>query len=153
MRVFVDTNVFVYQLDRREPRKQAIARGVLTPLAAQGVGVTSTQVISELSDVLLRRRADLVQRDAVRLVAAELMRDWPLVVVDPRAIEKAFDGVDRFGFSFFDAQIWAAAKTAGAGYLLTEDLSDDLNADGVRILNPFAERFDVDRFLREVASG
>ena len=150
MRVFVDTNVFVYLFDRREPAKQALAATLLASLLVRASGVISTQVISELSSVLLGRRADLIRRDRVRIVICELMRDWQLIVVRPRTIETAFEGVERFGFSWFDAQIWAAAKGADASYLLTEDFADGLDADGVRVVNPFNADFDAESFIAEI---
>lgn len=153
MPVFVDTNLFVYRLDALEPEKQTVARDVLESLAERHIGVISTQVMTELSSVLLGKRADLANPSTARRIVEELALDWLIVSVRPHTIDLAFDGVERFGFSWYDAQIWAAARSAECAHLLSEDSHDGLDADGVQIVNPFAEGFDVAAFLSEVASG
>ncbi len=44
-RSFVDTNVFFYAVDARDPGKQKRARALLAELARAGEGVVSTQVV------------------------------------------------------------------------------------------------------------
>ena len=44
---------------------------------------------------------------------------------------------DRFGLSFWDALIVAAAQVSRCEVLLTEDLQHDLDLDGVRVVDPF----------------
>ena len=39
--------------------------------------------------------------------------------------------------------MWAAARTAGAAVLLTEDFQDGQEVEGVRFVDPFAEGFDL----------
>jgi predicted nucleic acid-binding protein len=45
--------------------------------------------------------------------------------------------------SFWDSLIWAVAKEGGIPYLLTEDLDDGVNIEGVQVLNPFGPNFDI----------
>lgn len=45
--------------------------------------------------------------------------------------------VDRFGLSFWDGLIVAAARQASCRYLLTEDLQDWQELGSVRVVNPF----------------
>ena len=49
---FVDTNVFVYAQDRREPKKHSAAISLLGGLNGHEQLVISTQVINELCSVL-----------------------------------------------------------------------------------------------------
>ena len=44
---------------------------------------------------------------------------------------------DRFGYSWWDALILAAALQSGARYLLTEDLQSGQEVDTLTIVNPF----------------
>ena len=44
---------------------------------------------------------------------------------------------DRYGFSWWDAQIVAAARRADCAILLSEDMQHGLELDGLRIVNPF----------------
>lgn len=108
------------------------------------------QTASELSSVLLHKRRELLPREEIRAWIGQIMRDWPTIFVGPVTIALALEGVSRFGFSYYDAQIWAAAKLAGASVVLSEDFADGLDADGVRFVNPFAPDFDVDAFLGDL---
>ncbi len=44
----------------------------------------------------------------------------------------------RFQISYWDVAIVEAARTAGCAVVLSEDLSDGQDYDGVRVENPFA---------------
>src|SRR6266571_591783 len=57
---------------------------------------------------------------------------------DERTLETAWQVEDRFGLSFWDALIVAAARTSGCDHLLTEDLQDGQELDGVVVVDPFA---------------
>lgn len=46
---------------------------------------------------------------------------------------------DRFGFSFWDSLIVAAAKLASCEILLSEDLQAGQDLAGLRVVNPFLE--------------
>jgi len=55
VRVFIDTNLWAYWLDRREPEKSAFIRDWLRELAREHEIVVSTQVLIELRSVLTRK--------------------------------------------------------------------------------------------------
>lgn len=143
----MDTNVFVYRIDPHEPFKRSRAREVLETVLRAGSGVVSMQVASELASVLLRQHRGPLALEDVSEWLGHIMRDWPTVLVRPRTVALALEGVDRFGFAFYDAQLWAAAKLAGASVLLSEDFTDGLDADGVLCVNPFERSFDIDELL------
>ena len=44
----------------------------------------------------------------------------------------------RFGLSYWDSAILAAARTSGCGAVYSEDVSDAQDYDGPRVINPFA---------------
>jgi predicted nucleic acid-binding protein len=146
--VLVDTNVFVYRVDPGDPRKQGVAVDVLSRLRAAGYGAISGQTLSEFASVLLGRRAHEFRAGMVDAAVARMAREWPVALVGPVTVEVALAAHERFGFAFFDAQIWAAAKLAGATVVLSEDFSDGMLAGGVRFADPFAEGFDLDALLR-----
>lgn len=50
-------------------------------------------------------------------------------------------GVRDHKMSFWDAQIWAAARTNGIPVILSEDFSDGSVLDGVRFVNRFLSGF------------
>jgi predicted nucleic acid-binding protein len=55
--------------------------------------------------------------------------------------------------STWDAMLWATVKAAGCRVLLTEDLQDGRDLEGVRFVNPFDSRNDaiVDLILPPLA--
>ena len=45
----------------------------------------------------------------------------------------------RFGLSYWDGAILAAARALGCDAVYSEDLSEEQDYDGLRIINPFLE--------------
>lgn len=62
---------------------------------------------------------------------------WKPILTDTAALDAAWSIQDRFGFSWRDALVVAAARRAGCRYLLTEDLSDGQRVDDLTVVNPF----------------
>jgi len=135
-RVFVDTNVFVYQFDTREPQKQARARAWLVHLWTARSGRVSFQVLSEMYVTLTRKLTPGLDRETARKIVRSL-RAWQPVPMDERLFAGAWAVQDRFGLSWWDALIVAAAKAADCSLLLSEDLQHDQDLDGLRIVDPF----------------
>ena len=52
-------------------------------------------------------------------------------------VDRAWAVQDRFGYSSWDSLIIAAALGAECDYLLTEDLQDGQEIDGLTIISPF----------------
>jgi hypothetical protein len=62
---------------------------------------------------------------------------WAPLVPDLDLMESGWTDQDRYGFSFRDALIVAAARRLGCAVLLTEDLSDGQDLGGLVVRNPF----------------
>jgi len=135
-RVFVDTNVLVYQLDSREPGKQAQAAAWLEHLWATHAGRISFQVLAELYVTLTRKLVPGLEEATARQVVRALWA-WQPVRVDEKVLASAWAAQDRFGLSWWDGLIVAAARVADCSYLLTEDLQHGQDLDGLRVMNPF----------------
>jgi predicted nucleic acid-binding protein len=135
--VFVDTNVLVYVRDRTDEDKQRRAAEWLASLWEARVGRLSVQVLQEYYVVMTRkldppRPQEEVREDVLALTA------WRPTVVEPALMEQAWDIEDRFGLSWWDALIVAAALASRCRYLLSEDFQDGQVIDGLTIVNPFA---------------
>lgn len=63
---------------------------------------------------------------------------WNPVRTDAALFESAWSLADRYGFSWWDAQIVAAARVADCAVLLSENMHHGLDVNGTRIVNPFA---------------
>ena len=133
---FVDTNVLVYAHDASELVKQAQARGVLEELWSDGTGVLSTQVLQEFYIVVTgRTRIRMASAQAREILS--LYGAWTVAQVDLVTILAATELHEAQAISFWDALIVEAARLAGAGRILTEDLSHGTTVNGIRIENPF----------------
>jgi predicted nucleic acid-binding protein len=66
-----------------------------------------------------------------------------LVPYDAIVVWEAMRAARRYGFHYYDAQIWAAARCSGIAVVLSEDFAVGSVIEGVRFLNPFADDFDV----------
>jgi predicted nucleic acid-binding protein len=82
-----------------------------------------------------------IPREALKVLTTALL-DLPLVEVGPSHIRKALWSEEHFRISFWDALILAAAESAGAEFLYTEDLNDGQQYGNVRVENPFRPRVD-----------
>ncbi|HLI62028.1 MAG TPA: PIN domain-containing protein [Terriglobales bacterium] len=132
--VFVDTNVFLYALDEADRKKQAAARWWRDELWRSRLGRTSFQVLQEFY-VKVTQKWPLAKSEA-RSEVRDLLA-WRPVVIDQAVVESAWKIQDRYRFSFWDALIVAAAKSASCRFLLTEDLQADQELDGLLVVNPF----------------
>lgn len=127
---FFDTNVLLYLLSA-QPAKADRAE----ELIASG-GVVSVQVLNEFAAVATRK----------------LQMSWPeirdflapiraICKVDPLTAEthdRALDLAERYGFSFYDAAIVAAALLADCTILYSEDMQHGQLIDRqLKIQNPF----------------
>ena len=79
-----------------------------------------------------------IPREALRVLTLALL-DLPLVSVGPSHIRQALWGEEHYRISFWDALILAAAESAGAEILYTEDLNDGQQYGTVRVKNPFRQ--------------
>ena len=146
MTFLVDTNVFVYAFrPSADPRRERAIQ-VLSSLIAGGSGVVSTQVLSEFARVALQK-SPRVPFDVLYDVLENVDRRFRVVPVTSQIVIEAVRGATRFGMSFFDAQIWAAARLNQVPVILSEDFSHDQTIEGVLFLDPFTKGFDPSRLV------
>lgn len=132
--VFVDTNVLIYALDRADPQKQEAAAAWRAELWKQRSGRISFQVLQEFYVKVSQKWP--AAREEARAEVRDLLA-WRPAAADFAILERGWKIQDRYGLSFWDALIVAAAKSLGCRYLLTEDLQADQDVDGVMVVNPF----------------
>ena len=132
--VFVDTNVFLYALDRADLKKQQTARAWRDQLWKNRLGRISFQVLQEFYVKAIQKWPGA--RDEARAEVKDLLA-WQPVAVDAAILEQGWKLQDRYQLSFWDALIVAAAKSIGCRYLLTEDLQNNQDLGGIRAISPF----------------
>lgn len=138
-RVFIDTNVLIYALDRRDASMQTRARQVIRDAVVTGTPVISTQVTQEFF-VAATRKLGVDPVEAKGIVAS--LSNLEIVTVDLALIHSAIDCSILSRLSFWDGLIIAAAEAAHCARLLTEDLNHGQVIRGVRIENPFTAASD-----------
>lgn len=94
--------------------------------------------------VMTRKLDPPADRERVREDVMALAT-WNPVPTELEVVESAWRIVDRLGFSWWDSLIVAQALASGASTLLTEDLQDGQEIDGLRIVNPFEHPADGPR--------
>jgi len=135
--VFVDTNLLVYVRDRTEEEKQRQAAEWMAALWDARRGRLSFQVLQEYYVTVTRkldppRTLDEAREDVLSL------RAWDPVVIDESVMEDGWAVQDRYGFSWWDALIVAAAARSGARWLLSEDFQAGQEVFGLKVVSPFA---------------
>lgn len=140
-RVFVDSNVLVYRRDAGEAEKQPRAAEWIEHLARSRLGRLSVQVLHEYYVTVTRKLDPGLPAEEARADVADLFV-WRPLPLDADTLREAWRVEDRFGLSFWDALIVGAARSTGCRYLLTEDLQDDQDLDGLRVVDPFSTRPD-----------
>ena len=137
MRVFVDTDVFVYLFDAQDPARQRRARDVVAGLARYKALVLSAQVLSELYVTVTRKLAEpLPPEQALRALAN--LAVYPVVTVDAALVQRAASRSASESISHWDALIVEAAIEAGADTVYSEDLQPGSGYRGVTVVDPFA---------------
>ncbi len=134
-RSFIDTNVLVYTDDKATQAKQRTALDLVARHRRERTGVVSLQVLQEYF-VAITRKLQVDPQVARRKV--ELLAEFDVATPNVADILAAIDLQRLHGFSFWDALVLRSAKQAGCTVLLSEDMQDRREIDGVRIVNPFA---------------
>lgn len=134
---FVDTHLLVYNRDDSEPQKRIQAHSVLERLWREESGRISFQVLQEYYAVVTRKLSRPMAVTQARRDVANLMA-WKPIPNSREMMERAWRIQDRFGLSWWNGLIVAAAQLAKCRYLLTEDLQAGQDLDGVLVINPFA---------------
>jgi len=133
--VFFDTNVLMYSISVSPA--EAVKRERALVLLDRDDGVMSVQVLQEFYVQATRTSRS---KPLSHALAADMIEAWQrhLVVDNTVAtLRAAFDIKERYGFSYWDSAVVAAARAAGCTELYTEDLSHSQVVEGVRIVNPF----------------
>jgi len=136
-RVFVDTNVFVYARDRTDEAKHRRALEWLAVLWDERAGRLSWQVLQEYYVTATRKLQPPRDTGDAREDVASLIT-WQPIPVEVSMMDSAWAIEDRFGLSWWDVLIVAAAQAGGCTHLLTEDLQDGQAFGDLLVVDPFA---------------
>ena len=135
---FVDTNILLYAVS---PHPEDISkRRVSRELLAQNTDqlALSVQVLGEFYFQVTRpvRSGALTHNEAVTII--EDLKRHHVQPLTLETFDMALQYRERFGLSYWDCLILAAAKQSGCDAVYSEDMSASQDYDGIRVINPFA---------------
>lgn len=132
---FLDTNILLYSISR--DRRERVKRDIAVALLEGRDNALSVQVLQEFYVQATRpTRADALPHD----IAVGLMHTWmrfPIQDITIAVMSAALEIKARFGLSYWDAAIMAAAQALGCTEVVSEDMSHGQKIEGVVITNPF----------------
>ena len=145
-RFAIETNILIYAVSNGSDARDRAALEIVRR-AFLADAVVPLQVLGEFCNVCRRKRILAPERAVARIV------EWlPLFLVpqtEARHLLEASQSAARYNIQFFDALIGCVAKSVEAEYLLSEDMQDGMDFDGLIVVNPFVagNRALVDRLL------
>ncbi len=147
VKTLVDTNVLVYAYDISEPVKQSQALKVLDHLATFRKGALTAQVLAEFAVAVTRKIPNPLSWERVAASMENYLQSWEVLELTGLIVLEAVRGVRQHGFSYWDAQIWAAARLNQIPVIFSEDFTPGRTVEGVAFVNPFAEDFNLSDWI------
>ena len=132
----VDTNVLLYAVSAAS--EDGAKRSRALSLLKDGDLALSVQVLQEFYYQATRpgRPAAITPEQALRFV--DSLDDFPVQAVTHDVFRAGVSISRRFGLSYWDAAILAAASALGCDAVYSEDMSAGQDYAGLRVVNPFA---------------
>ena len=133
-----DSNILIYAISA-DPAEVGKRDRALEILGEDSLAL-SVQVLAEFYHQATRpsRANRLSHEGAINFI--ERLAEVAIQPVTVEVFRRATELCDRYGLSYWDAAILAAAKMLGCEAVYSEDMSDQQDYDGVRVINPFVER-------------
>jgi predicted nucleic acid-binding protein len=137
-RFTLDSNVLVYAADDRDGVRQASALEIIARAALRDC-ILTPQALSEFFHAVSRKGI------MPRAEADEQVRDWiTAFTVSPgataacvlTATQAAMSGL----FQFYDALLLATAREADCTAVISEDMANGAELDGIRVVSAFGAR-------------
>jgi predicted nucleic acid-binding protein len=135
-RFTLDTNILVYSVDARNPRKQALALEIIRasvvcdcPLALQAIGEFHAAATAKLK----------LSPDDARTRSLQLLESFETFAHSANAVRAALGQARQGRFAFWDAVLLASAAEAGCSVILSEDMYDGARFGSIAVCNPFGK--------------
>jgi predicted nucleic acid-binding protein len=130
----LDTNILVYSVDGRDPRRQAVAQ-LVTDAVRASRGPVALQVCGEFYHATTRRLRQPTWMAAQ--AARNFMTAFPVFAATVASTELALAEAAAGRLSFWDANLLWSAEHAGCTHVVSEDMADGFRAGRIEVVNPF----------------
>jgi predicted nucleic acid-binding protein len=142
MKIFLDTNIFVYALDRLSPMQRTAIDLLRRVESRELEGHCSYQVLAEFYTVITKKVSHPLpprqaSQEVGRLLEAEALIKLP---VDEVALQLTLSLANKYrisGIMFFDAQIVGTMLSHQVDRLYTANEGDFSRFTEIRVVNPF----------------
>ncbi|MEX2229809.1 MAG: PIN domain-containing protein [Dehalococcoidia bacterium] len=134
---FLDTNVLIYLFDNVAHQKRDRARMIVHRALSDGSASISHQVVQEALNVITGKLSVPTPPEVARAFLDDVLMPLWDVMPGPELFRSAIEVRSRYGFSFYDALIVAAALASGSTRLYSEDFQHGQVIEGLTIENPF----------------
>lgn len=132
-KILVDTNILIYAWDKSNAAKHEKAVDLFASF--RGQLHLSVQVLSEFAAVMIKHRCDSGWlSDTIR----HLKKVLPVLPVKDSDVIEAVRAVHQYKMNYWDAQIWAVARSNHIPSIFTEDGPNGQTIEGVTYINPLA---------------
>lgn len=132
-----DTNILLYAASTNPAESDKRARAI--QVLREDSLALSVQVLQEFYHQATRpSRPYRLSHDEALLFLSGLSR-LPIQPVTTEVFHRATELCNRFGISYWDAAILAAANILGCEAVYSEDLNDQQDYGGMRVINPFSQ--------------
>jgi predicted nucleic acid-binding protein len=131
---FLDTNILIYAVSKDDARKRKIASELI---AREEFGL-SAQILAEFYSAATRKIQHRLSEEQAENWLDSLQQQHCLAV-DADLVRAGVRKSRRYGISYWDGAIVAAAEALGAPVLYTEDLNHGQAYGTVTAINPFLD--------------
>jgi predicted nucleic acid-binding protein len=137
----IDTNVLVYRVDARFPKKQEAAANLLEETVRSGECRIPHQALLEFYAVVTRplpgvKRTLLTSGEAREEIEVLLLTSIILYPVE-NVVRLGLYATAAFGLNWFDAHLWAYAEHYRCSMIYSEDFEHGRYYGSVKVINPF----------------
>jgi len=136
---FIDTNLFIYQLEASDERKSVTADRIISKGIESRNACISFQVVQECLNTMLRKAEIPLSTDETKQYLDNVLAPLYRVSASISLYRRALDLQARYRYGFYDSMIVAAALDGGCTRLYSEDLQNGQRIEGLTIENPFLE--------------
>ena len=132
-----DTNILIYAVSNRDDDAQKRTRAAA--VLKEPDLTLSVQVFQEFyyQATRLQGPAGLTHEQAMAFMSP--LRTLPTQNITPELFDRATEVKQRFGLSYWDAAIIAAAQMLGCDAVYSEDMSHQIDYEGIRVIDPFSD--------------
>jgi predicted nucleic acid-binding protein len=133
--IALDTNILAYAVTASDPKGRHEAAILLLARLASPGAIVPLPVFGEFFNACRKKKFANLELAMSRVEMWMSVYDCPSPLADDYLAAAQLS--DGFQLQFFDALILTVARRAGARILLSEDMQDGLEVDGLRVVNPF----------------